>query len=127
MNHTERLKAVWRDVYDPRQNVTDVIEQYFDEDYTQCINGVTMDRAQYIDHVMEQKKNMVVDTMDYQHIIEKDDELFALYYPKGKNSSGLPVEAEVIAYYQFKHHKILRIHGQVRLIHGDLSDVDMKS
>lgn len=84
-----------------------------------------MDRDQYIQHVIEQRENMTIDSIDYQHVIEKGNELFALYYPKGKNKNNLPIEAEVIAYFYFSEQKILRIHGQVRLINGDYADVDM--
>ena len=38
-----------------------------------------------------------------------------------------PFEAEVIAYFCFSKHQILRTHGQVRLITGDYADVDMTS
>ncbi len=74
-----------------------------------------------------QKQSMTVDTIDYKYILEKDNELFALYYPKGRNINNLPIEAEVIAYFHFENQQIFRIHGQVRLIRGDLTDVDMKS
>ena len=32
---------------------------------------------------------------------------------------------EVIAYFQFKDNQIINIHGQVRMIEGKPSDVDM--
>ena len=66
------------------------------------------------------------DVIDYQQILEKGNELFALYYPSGKNSNYLPIKAEVIAYFQFEQQQILKIHGLVRLIEGDPVDVDMK-
>jgi hypothetical protein len=58
-------------------------------------------------------------------MIEAGNEVFALYYPKGVNREHMPVEAEVIAYFHFNEKQLLRIHGQVRLINGDVSDVDM--
>jgi len=70
---------------------------------------------------------MTINTIDYKHILEKGNELFAIYYPRGKNSNNHPIEAEVIAYFHFENQKIFRIHGQVRLITGDLADVDMKN
>ncbi len=84
-----------------------------------------MHRDEYIHHVLEQKKNMTIDTIDYKHIMEKGNELFAIYYPRGKNINNLPVEAEVIAYFRFENQRIFRIHGMVRLIKGNLADVDM--
>ncbi|MCC2644725.1 MAG: hypothetical protein K0R94_503 [Burkholderiales bacterium] len=70
---------------------------------------------------------MTVNSIDYKHILEKDNELFALYYPKGKNKDNQPVEAEVIVYISFENQQIFRINGMVRLIKGDLADVDMKN
>lgn len=127
MIYLDLLKEIWHDVYDPKRDVVATINKYFHQDYEQCINGVTLNHKEYIPHVLEQRKNIIIDTIDYKHSLEKAEELFALYYPKGRNSHGLPVEAEVIAYFLFKNQQIFRIHGQVRLIKGDLTDVDMKN
>ena len=127
MSYTDLLKNVWNVIYDPKKEVIETIEKFFHPDYEQCINRVYMNRHEYIHHVREQKQNMTIDTIDYKHILEKGNELFAIYYPKGRNINNLPIEAEVIAYFRFEDQKIFRIHGQVRLIKGDLSDVDMKN
>lgn len=125
MIYTELLKNVWKLLYDPHENVIEIIDKFFHHDYRQCINGVELNRNEYINHVIEQRKNMIIDVIDYKHILEKNDELFAMYYPKGKNVDNHPIEAEVIAYVRFKDEKIFRIHGLVRLIKGDLADADM--
>jgi hypothetical protein len=119
------LKDIWNALYDPKIPVSATIEKFFHRDYEQCINGVFMKKAQYIQHVIEQRESMTLDSIDYKHHIEQSDELFALYYPKGRNKNGLPIEAEVIAYFCFAEQQILRIHGQVRLITGDYADADM--
>jgi len=108
------------------KSMTEAIEKFFHVDYEQCINGVILDRAKYIDHVVEQKKSMKINSINYTHVMERENELFTIYYPKGQNINNLPIEAEVIAYFRFQNQQIFRIHGQVRLIKGDLADVDMK-
>ena len=127
MIYTKLLKDIWSDLYNPRIEVITTINKFFDDDYEQCINGVIMNRNEYVQHVIEQRKHMAIYTIDYKHILEKGNELFAMYYPKGKNSNHLPIEAEVIAYFRFENQKIITIHGLVRLIKGDLADVDMLS
>jgi hypothetical protein len=103
------------------------VERFFHQDYEQCINGVRLNRTEYIQHVLEQKNNMTVSSIDYKHILEKGHELFAHYYPKGKNKDNLLIEAEVIVYVSFENQQIFRINGMVRLIKGDLADVDMQN
>lgn len=125
MSRIQLLKEVWASLYDPRNDVAQAIETYFHPDYQQCINGVVMSRTQYIDHVIAQKKNMVVNDIEYLQAIEDGDQLFALYTPKGKNNKGEDIDAEVVSYFRFQGNQILEIHGQVRLISGSLSDVDM--
>lgn len=125
MIYTELLKNIWNILYDPRIETVETVEKFFHQNYEQCINGVRMDRNKYIQHALEQKKSMKIDAIDYKHILEKDNELFAIYYPRGKNINNLPIEAEVIVYVHFKKEQIFRIHGMVRLIKGDLADVDM--
>jgi|GEM_PF-1642335 len=127
MTNTELLKNVWNTLYDPQAEVAEIVERFFHQDYEQCINGVTMNHTEYIHHVLEQRKTMVIDVVDYTHILEKGNELFAIYYPKGKNMHNLPIEAEVIAYFRFENQKIIKLHGMVRLIKGDLADVDMQN
>lgn len=126
MLYTELLKNIWNSVYDPQIDVSKTTEKFFHQDYEQCINGVNMNRSEYVHHVIEQKKNMTINTIDYKHILEKGNELFAIYYPRGKNINDLPIEAEVIAYFHFENQQIYRIHGLVRLIKGELTDIDMK-
>jgi hypothetical protein len=125
--YTDLLKKIWDSLYDPKIETVETVEKFFHQDYEQCINGVSLNRAKYIHHILEQKRNMTIDTIDYKHILEKENEVFAIYYPKGRNTNNLPIEAEVIAYFRFENQKIFRIHGQVRLIKGDLADVDMKN
>ena len=127
MTYTDLLKTIWTAVYDPKADTQQTIEKYFHHRYEQSINGITLNRTEYIQHVMEQKKNMVINTIEYKHVLEKGNELFALYYPKGKNNHNLPIEGEVIIYVRFEGQQILSMHGQVRLIKGELADVDMKN
>ena len=127
MIYTELLKNMWNDLYNPKIEVIKTIDKYFHHDYEQCINGISMKRNEYLQHVLEQRKNMTINTIEYKQILEKENEIFAIYYPKGKNVDHLPIEAEVIAYSRFENKKIIRIHGLVRLIKGDLADVDMLS
>lgn len=124
MNH-ELLKEIWNSVYDQKLNTEEVINKYFHKNYEQCINGVIMNLTEYIQHVISQRHNMNIDFVEYKNILENGNDLFAIYYPKGKNKNNQAIEAEVIAYFCFENKKLLRIHGQVRLIEGNLSDIDM--
>ena len=126
MANIDLLKNIADSIYNPQLDVIETIEKLYHPNYEQCINGVRMNRTEYIQHVIAQRQNITIDEFDYQHFLEKGNELFALYSVKGKNLKNLPVEAEVIAYFLFESQQILRIHGQVRLIQGDFSDVDMK-
>lgn len=117
---------MWAALYDPKTDVELVVQQYFHPAYEQCINGTIMKRSEYVDHVIAQKKNMVINHIEYVHHIEKGEELFALYLPKGKTASGSEIEAEVISYFLFQGDQIIKVHGQVRLIKGSYSDADME-
>lgn len=127
MTNFNLLKTIWNTLYDHKIDVNTIVEKYFHRDYEQCINGVILNRTEYVRHVIEQKKNITIDTVDYKNTLEQGNELFALYYAKGNNKNNSPIEVEVIAYFRFENQQLLRIHGQVRLIQGDLADVDMKS
>ncbi len=121
------LKNIWAAIYDPQKDILAVLDEFFHHDYEQCINGVIMFRPEYINHVSAQKKDVVIEHIDYKHFLENGDELFALYYPKGKTAKGSDIEAEVIGYFQFKDKKLLKIHAQVRMLKGEFSDVDMQN
>lgn len=125
MNHMNLLKNIWAVVYEPNSDVTVLIEKFFHHDYEQCINGVVMRRKEYIDHVIAQKNNIIIDSIHYEHTLELSDELFSIYFPRGRNIRGEPIMAEVIAYFKFENDQIFRIYGQVRMVEGKASDVDM--
>lgn len=127
MAYIDLLKNIWDLIYDPKIDPAATIESFFHQDFEQSINGVSMNRTEYTSHVLAQKQNMTIDTIEYKHVLEKENELFAIYYPRGKNVNNIPIEGEVIAYFRFENQQIFRIHGQVRLIKGDLADVDMES
>lgn len=125
MTNIQLLKKIWEVVYDPTLDTLETIQNYFHPEYEQCINGIKLELSQYILHVIEQKKNILIQSIEYTHFLEKEDELFVIYFPKGNDKQNKAIDAEVIAYIEFKDQKIFRIYGQVRLIQGNLSDVDM--
>ena len=125
MNYINRLKIICAALYDPQKNVEAVVKTFFHPEYVQCINGVTMSRSEYIDHGVAQRKNIIIEHIEYMHHVEKGEELFALYCPKGQTHEGLDIKAEVISYFQFQDNLVLKVHGQVRLIKGEFLDVDM--
>lgn len=114
MHYRDLLKTIWNSLYEPGCDTAKIIENYFHPAYEQCINGIYLKRDEYINHVIEQKRNMVIESIDYSHVIEKNSELFALYVVKGTNKNNLPIEAEVIAYFLFDKQQVIKIHGQVR-------------
>lgn len=126
MSNIDLLKSLWESVYDPNKEISKMFEKYFHSNYEQCINGVVLDRAQYFQHLLEQRNNVRIETIDYKHSLEKENELFSIYYIRGRNIHNNPIEAEVIAYFLFENEQLRKTHGQVRLITGDLSDIDMK-
>lgn len=125
MKYVELIKKTWADIYDPDLDVEAVVRKYFHVDYEQCINGVIMRRAAYIDHVIAQRAGMTIDNISYDHLVESGNEAFGVYYPSGIGVDGSEIKAEVVAYYKFEGSQILHIHGQVRFISGDKKVADM--
>lgn len=126
MNHLDYIFQIW-DVLYKDQDTKAVIEKYYHHDYNQYINGNIMNRDEYIDHVIEQKKNLKSIEFKYQNHLAQSDELFIIYYVKGQNIKGDDIAAEVIAYFKFKDSKIFKIQGHVHLSKGLPSDIDMKN
>lgn len=125
MKRITLLQTIWREVYDQTLDTEQTIRQYFTPSYIQCINGRQMDLPSYIQHVIEQKKNMTIHEIEYKTHLEDANNLFAIYYPLGLDKENDLIKAEVIAYFHFTGQQIDSIHGQVRLIQGDLHNVDM--
>lgn len=125
MNNLEQIFHIWQVLYAKDQDPKLVIEEFFHEDYTQSISGVILNRVEYIRHVIEQRKN--IQTMEFECKIHmsQNDKLFILYDAKGTNTQGDEIIAEVISYFEFKDQKVFKIHGQVHLLKGNPSDVDM--
>jgi hypothetical protein len=125
MNYLEQIFHIWKVLYAKEQDPKLVIEEFFHENYTQSIKGVILNRAEYIRHVIEQRKHIQKMEFECKIHMSENDQLFILYDAKGSNIQGDQIIAEVIAYFEFKDQKVFKIHGQVHLLQGDPSDVDM--
>ena len=125
MNNLEQIFHIWQVLYAKDQDPKLVIEEFFHEDYTQSINGVILNRVEYIRHVIEQRNNIQTMKFECKIHMSQNDKLFILYDAKGTNTQGDEIIAEVISYFEFKDQKIFKIHGQVHLLKGNPSDVDM--
>ena len=64
-NNLEHVFHIWSVLYDKNKDVKTVIEEFFHEDYKQCINGLSLNRTEYIDHVIEQRKN--IESIEFKH------------------------------------------------------------
>lgn len=125
MKKIDIIKKMWADIYAPNNSVVDVAKQYLHPDYTQTINGSTLYRDSYLEHVISQKKTMTVEHIEYKHSLEDNDSVFSIYYPSGNSKTGVPIKAEVFCHFTFKDNLVINAHGQVRIIEGNPSDVDM--
>jgi limonene-1,2-epoxide hydrolase len=125
MNNLDQIFHIWKVLYAKNQDPKSVIEEFFHEDYTQSINGVVLNRPEYINHVIEQRKN--IDVMEFECKIHmaQADKLFIIYDAKGRSIQGDEIIAEIISYFEFKDKKIFKIKGQVHLSKDDLATVDM--
>lgn len=127
MTNLEKISKVWDALYDKQNAVEQVVERFFHPEYKQCINGVELNRDEYVAHVSEQRRNLDSVTFRYEEHLSDANKLFAIYYVNGKNASGNDLDAEVIAHFEFMDDMVYRIHGQVRVMHGDPADADMVS
>lgn len=127
MSNLEKIFHIWKVLYDKNQDPKAAIEDFFHEDYTQIINGVTLNRSEYINHVIEQRKNITQMEFECKIHMAQKDKLFILYNAQGKNIQGDEIIAEIISYFELKDQKIFKIHGQVHLSKGNPTDVDMSN
>jgi hypothetical protein len=58
MNNLQQIFYILKMLYAKDQDPIAVIEEFFHEDYIQSINGVVLNRGEYIRHVIEQRKNI---------------------------------------------------------------------
>ncbi len=127
MTNLEKISRVWDALYDKQNDVRQVIQASFHADYKQSINGVELNRSEYIEHVLEQRRNLDSVTFRYNKHSSEDNKLFAAYHVSAKNLNGESLEAEVIADFEFLDDMLYRINGKVSILHGDPADVDMGS
>lgn len=125
MNHLEQVFHMWQMLYAKDQDPKSVIDDFFHEDYSQSINGVILNKDEHIQHVIEQRKHIQTMAFECKTHMSQNNQLFMIYDAKGINTQGDELIAEVIAYFEFKDKKIFKIHGQVHLLKGNPSDVDM--
>lgn len=126
MSYKQLLQQALCQVYGQDNDTEEMLRQYFDPSYRQCINGEELDFSGFLAHVTTQKQRLANITFDYKHQLEEGDQVFSHYCPRGVNAEGDLVEAEVHALFKFQNKKIIHCHGQVRLLQGRLQDADME-
>lgn len=112
-------------LYAKDQDPKSVIDAFFHEDYSQSINGVFLNKDEYIQRVIEQRRHIQTMAFECKIDMSQNNQLFMIYDTKGTNTQGDELIAEVIAYFEFKDQKIFKTHGQVHLRKGNPSDIDM--
>jgi hypothetical protein len=121
----DQIKHLCKILYARDENPTTVIEEFFHEDYSQCINGTLLNRSDYIHHVIDQRKTMAFIEFEYKTYMMEQDKLFVIYLARGKTIEGDDMSAEIMSYFEFKDKKVWRAHGQVHLFEGNPADIDM--
>lgn len=123
MDYKDLLTEIWSAVYNSKTDAVEIIDKFFHKDYKQCINGIKMNRSEYLRHILKERENLILDSIEYIHALEQGNELFAIYIFHAKNRNHNPVKGEVVAYFRFEKQQLAKIYGQVRLVQGILADI----
>ena len=129
---TEPLQTLFQDfmadwVFAADKSPQEIIDTYFTAGFSAEIDGHDLSRAQFQSRIERMRKEAVVESQDFEEMMESGDRLFSMHTTRGVSlASGHPFETRVIALFVFEGKKIKK--GYLNSVtFGDPRDADFAS
>lgn len=126
-NKKEILQAMFLDVFSSPVYEEEKLREHFCPEYTQSVDGKTLNFEQFCQHIRVQKQVIKNLTVAFKTLVEDGDIVFSNHVARAEMLDGRTGEIHVIAEFRFKGDKILACDELTHMISGDPQDRDLGS
>ncbi len=120
------IKAAFSAIFDPQKTAADVAA-YFSPEYTQWVDGKTLDYAGFMAHVAVLKAHIAHATVHFLQFIEDGDNVSDIHDVIGVKTNGEPFSIRVIAFYTVSNQQITSVRELTHLLAGSAESKDLGS
>jgi ketosteroid isomerase-like protein len=96
-------------------------------DYIQRVDGKELDYAGFLDHSKALQASISSSKVTFEHIVTDGHSAAAVHIAEAVKSDGKRIRLKVIAYYQFRDHRVSLVDELTHMLEGEAGDRDLGS
>ncbi|MEI4482477.1 MULTISPECIES: nuclear transport factor 2 family protein [unclassified Phyllobacterium] len=96
-------------------------------DYIQRVDGKELDFAGFLDHSKALQTSISSSKVTFEHILTDGHSAATVHIAEAVKSDGKRIRLKVIAYYQFRGHRVSLVDELTHMFEGEASDRDLGS
>lgn len=124
----ELLKQIFVQLFQNTVHDEAFIDQYFDKDYVQQVDGKILKLQAFKKHIQKLKELRTVIDIQFNKVVQENEVVFSNHIVTTTNKEGTDLASHhVIAEFRFKNEKIVYCDELTRLINGELSHQELGS
>lgn len=127
MDNKEIIRSAFRDIFGSDKVDEAKVALYFSPEYIQHVDGKTINYAQFIKHLHEQRKTLASIKVTFLTIASEGDIVFSNHLITATKHDGAELQGKVIAQFTVKDGKIVGCDELTLMLTGSKKDKDLGS
>lgn len=124
-NNKDLLRKTFHCIFEAPDFNEDVIAQFFHQNYTQHVNGKTLDYQDFVKHIITLRNTLYDMKITFLHLIGEGNAVSSVHIAEGSKADGQRIKAKVVAYFEFKNDKLILCDELTHLLEGKKEDQDL--
>lgn len=121
------LKEMFTEIFENDAFDLALTHKHFHPDYQQLVDGKSIDRDGFIDHMKALKAAVTNVKITFKHLVAEGNAVYSLHYAEGTKADGKTVKAQVNAYFEFEGDQLILCDELTHMIEGEEADRDLGS
>jgi hypothetical protein len=121
------LRAMFQEVFTSPVYNEETVRKYFSPQYSQTVDGKTLDFTQFCQHVQVQKQATKSITIHFKALAEEGDFVFSHHIAKAELCDHRTVKFQIFAEFRFQDGKLIACNELTRMLCGNPDDRDLGS
>lgn len=121
------LQEMFKSVFEKDEFDLALVHKYFHSDYEQFVDGKSLNRDDFIEHMKALKSALKDVSITFKHLVAEGNAVYSLHIAEGTKPDGRRIKAQVNAYFQFEGNQLIFCDELTHMIEGEEADRDLGS
>ena len=121
------IQKIFKETVENIQATELLYTQYFSKEYTQCVDGVSLNYEAFVAHMKMQKEALKSLKIVFHEMIAEGGKVATFNTVYATRKDAKKVEVQVIALFELRDGKVISCNELTRLVKGEESDRDIGS